>query len=207
MIYIARVKQEGSYLLAEFPDALGCQTFAEDKFELWEMAKEALEGWLEAHLVDGDAPPRPKRRRRTIDSMQIEVNPALSVALQIRWARQEAGLSQQDLAGRIGVSQQQIAKLERPGSNPSMETLAKIGNALGVHVDVELRGRAKKVDSGIVLAPARSRKMTNETRGRMERTRRKSRLESTLARVHPAASITVVAPPAGPKSQPKRRTI
>jgi len=137
MKYLAKLTKEGRYLLVEFPDAPGCQTFAETEAELHEMAKEALEGWLEAHLVDGEAPPRPKRRRKTVDTWQVEVSPALSVAVQIRWARQDAGLSQQELARRIGVSQQQIAKLEQPTSNPSLGTLSKIAEALGVHVDVE----------------------------------------------------------------------
>jgi len=38
------------------------------------------------------------------------------------------------------VSQQQIAKLERPGENPTIETIAKIAKALGVYLDVELVG-------------------------------------------------------------------
>jgi transcriptional regulator with XRE-family HTH domain len=36
------------------------------------------------------------------------------------------------------VSQQQIAKLERPGANPSMTTLRKIADALGVRLEMEL---------------------------------------------------------------------
>jgi transcriptional regulator with XRE-family HTH domain len=38
-------------------------------------------------------------------------------------ARREAGLTQAELARRLGVSQAAVAKLERPGANPTVETL------------------------------------------------------------------------------------
>lgn len=45
--------------------------------------------------------------------------------MQLRWLREEEGLSQAALAKRVGVSQQQVAKLEGPAANPSVATLAK----------------------------------------------------------------------------------
>jgi transcriptional regulator with XRE-family HTH domain len=38
-------------------------------------------------------------------------------------ARREAGLTQAELARRLGVSQAAVAKLERPGANPTIATL------------------------------------------------------------------------------------
>lgn len=141
MFYTAYVSREGRQVLAEFPDCPGCQTFADSGDELPAAAREALEGWLEAHLVDGQVPPEPKAHRKApagAKLAQIRVTPALAVALQIRWARAKAGLSQSDLAKRAGVSQQQIAKLERPGENPTIGTIQRIAEALGVNADVEL---------------------------------------------------------------------
>lgn len=66
------------------------------------------------------------------------VKPGLAIALEVRWARQDAGLSQAELAERAGVSQQQIAKLESPEGNPSVATIAKIARALGLRPVVEL---------------------------------------------------------------------
>src|SRR5207248_1254044 len=65
---------------------------------------------------------------------RIGVRPGLAAALQIRWARQDAGLTQKDFGARVGVSQQQIAKLENPDENPTLETLDKVSNALGLHM-------------------------------------------------------------------------
>ena len=62
MQYVATITREGKHWLAEFPDAPGCQTFAESEKGLRAMAQDALEGWLRAHLVSGDVPDRPRRR-------------------------------------------------------------------------------------------------------------------------------------------------
>jgi transcriptional regulator with XRE-family HTH domain len=45
-------------------------------------------------------------------------------AVLLRDARRRAGLTQRQLALRLGISQAAIAKLERPGANPTFATLA-----------------------------------------------------------------------------------
>ena len=142
MFYPALVFREGRHWLAEFPDAPGCQTFADSETALMARAAEALEGWLEAHLVDGQAPPAPKRSRRAEKGQQIRivrVSPALAVAVQLRWARARAKLTQAEVAKLAGVSQQQVAKLERPGENPTIATLEKVTRALGATLDISVR--------------------------------------------------------------------
>jgi DNA-binding XRE family transcriptional regulator/predicted RNase H-like HicB family nuclease len=139
MHYVAYISKEGRQTLAEFPDCPGCQTFAEGEV-LAEVAREALEGWLEAHLIDGQVPPRPVEHTgapQGMSSARVPVRPGLAAALEIRWARHDAKLSQGELGKKAGVSQQQIAKLENPDENPSLETLAKVARALGLEVNVE----------------------------------------------------------------------
>src|SRR5690349_24227687 len=120
MRYHAKVSRDGRHWNAIFLDAPGCATFAASRAKALLAAREALEGWLEAHLVDGRSPPKPAVASR---GEPVDVDPQLAIAVSLRWARQDAGLTQADLASRIGVSQQQIAKLERPGANPSIATL------------------------------------------------------------------------------------
>jgi antitoxin HicB len=134
--YHVRLEKEGRSWNAIFMDAPGCATYGRSRAQALAVAQEALEGWLEAHLVAGKAPPRPARA--CTDTAVVEVDPQLGLAIELRWARQDAGLSQTELAARVGVSQQQIAKLERPGANPSIATLRKVATALGVRVHVEL---------------------------------------------------------------------
>lgn len=139
MQYVTYISREGKHVLAEFPDCPGCQTFADSGDEIAAAAREALEGWLEAHLQDGQVPPRPVDRASAPAGKKVarvSVRPGLAAALQIRWARQDAGLSQKALGDLASVSQQQIAKLENPDENPSLETLARVARALGLEVSV-----------------------------------------------------------------------
>jgi transcriptional regulator with XRE-family HTH domain len=52
--------------------------------------------------------------------------------------RMNAGLSQDELAERIGVSQQTIAFWERSGKTPRSEVLSQLAEALGVSIEVLL---------------------------------------------------------------------
>lgn len=53
--------------------------------------------------------------------------------------RKQAGLTQADLAQRMGVSQQSLSALERNANNMSVANLIKVLNILGV--DLVLQGR------------------------------------------------------------------
>lgn len=139
MEYIAKITKEGRYTLAEFPDCPGCQTFSEPGEDLTVLAQDALSGWLEAHLMNDEAPPRPTTRRiRGGRSLAIEVPVTLAVRLALRWAREDEHLTQAQLARRVGVSQQQLAKLEGPRANPTIATLAAVAKGLGRHLSIEL---------------------------------------------------------------------
>src|SRR5690606_12885987 len=121
MRYHGIVTREGDQSLVELPDAPGCQTFAEEGEDIQVLAQEALEGWLEAHLVHGEAPPAPSAKRPRAPTggtvIDVPISPALGVRLAIRWARREMGLSQSALAQLVGVSRQQIVALESPDAN------------------------------------------------------------------------------------------
>jgi transcriptional regulator with XRE-family HTH domain len=59
----------------------------------------------------------------------------------VKQLRLEAGLTQAELAARAGVTVETVARLERvlrgrssANSNPSLETLVRLANALGVEV-------------------------------------------------------------------------
>lgn len=144
MEYWAQITPEGDRFLIEFPAAPGCQTFAEANEDVYAVASEAIEGWLEAHLVEGDAPPQPPTDRPATTPgvfVPIHIPATLGVRLAIRWARQSLGLSQAELAKRVGVTRQQISQLESPDANLTLETLEKLAVGLGLQVDVALRPR------------------------------------------------------------------
>lgn len=62
---------------------------------------------------------------------------AWDVALQITALRQQAGLSQKDLAKRLKTSQQQVSRLESPGyEGHSLSTLRRVADALHARVRI-----------------------------------------------------------------------
>ena len=58
----------------------------------------------------------------------------------VRKQRQPIGLTQQELAERIGVSTSFVGHVERGTRKASLETLVALSNALGVGVDYLLAG-------------------------------------------------------------------
>jgi transcriptional regulator with XRE-family HTH domain len=66
----------------------------------------------------------------------------------LRTARQRAGLTQVNLAQRAGLSQAEVARLERPGSNPTAATLERLVHATGHRLDL---ARADDVDETQLL--------------------------------------------------------
>ena len=140
MRYTAILRREGTNTLVTFPDCPGCQTFGRTRKRALARAREALEGWLEVHLVAGDAPPQPGTpSKRSSRSVPVDISPILAVRLQLRWARQSLGLTQAALAKRVGVTRQQIALLEAPDSNVTLRTLERVATAMNLRLEVELR--------------------------------------------------------------------
>lgn len=136
------VHREGRFITAEFPDCPGCQTFVERGEEIAPMAAEALQGWLEAWLAEGAAPPRPTTRLRAPRGrwvIAVPVPARLGLTLALRWAREDAGLSQAALARQLGVSQQAVAKVEHPDANPTVDTLLRVAAALGMSLTLDRR--------------------------------------------------------------------
>jgi DNA-binding XRE family transcriptional regulator len=63
----------------------------------------------------------------------------LRPGFELRAARDAAGLSQAELARRLGVSQQAVAQAERATANPTVARLAAWARALGLTLELELR--------------------------------------------------------------------
>lgn len=157
MHYDAIVTREGKRFTVTFPDCPGCNTFAETEDDVLPTAREALEGWLEANLAERLVPSRPSKHRAPANStmLRVDINLILSTTLQLRWARQERGMSQGALAELVGVSQQAIAKIEGPDANPTLDTIQKIADALGQKATLSFDDVP-----GFVMAPAKKKTAT-----------------------------------------------
>jgi ribosome-binding protein aMBF1 (putative translation factor) len=76
--------------------------------------------------------------RAEFDAAYDATRLAIEVGEQIRDAREEAGLSQRDLAARMGTSQAAVARLEAGGVGSTLTTLQKVAAALNLKIAVEL---------------------------------------------------------------------
>ena len=69
----------------------------------------------------------------------------------LRDARRQASLSQADLAHRLGISQAAVAKFERSGANPTVETLDRVLWATGRRLTLDAQPRpAAGVDESLI---------------------------------------------------------
>lgn len=76
--------------------------------------------------------------RAAFDEAYEATRLALEVGERVRHARSEAGLSQRELAARMGTSQAAVARLEAGGTGATLTTLQKVASALGLAVSVDL---------------------------------------------------------------------
>ncbi|KGH58608.1 XRE family transcriptional regulator [Oenococcus oeni IOEB_8417] len=60
----------------------------------------------------------------------------LDIAIKIRDLREREGLSQRELAERLGKPQSTIARIENGNVNPSFKTIEEIANKLGKHLQI-----------------------------------------------------------------------
>ena len=98
-----------------------------------EEAEELLRDWvldsLLASAADGeDRRDDLLRERPTGPALAFTGADLLPVVL--RLVRVRHGLSQEQLAERLGVTQQAYAKLERPGANPLVRTIQQVESAV-----------------------------------------------------------------------------
>lgn len=61
---------------------------------------------------------------------------ARAVALRVVEYRAEHGISQTELARRLGMKQPAVARLEAGEHNPSFETLARLSSSLGIEFHI-----------------------------------------------------------------------
>jgi ribosome-binding protein aMBF1 (putative translation factor) len=80
------------------------------------------------------------RARRAVDETDLYYAALADQVVEQRLARE---LSQRELAELCGTTQSAIARLERGGRPPRIDTLLRIANALDCELLIELRPRTK----------------------------------------------------------------
>ncbi len=75
--------------------------------------------------------------QREYDALEEE----FAIARAVIAARAHAGLTQEQLASRMGTTQSVIARLESGRSKPSLTTLEKLAAATGTHLKIQFEPR------------------------------------------------------------------
>ncbi|MGD0220614.1 MAG: helix-turn-helix transcriptional regulator [Acidimicrobiales bacterium] len=66
----------------------------------------------------------------------------------VRHAREESGITQHELAERLGCKQPAISRLEGGGVSPNMSTLQRIAEALGFQLEIQMVPRDRVFTTG-----------------------------------------------------------
>lgn len=92
------------------------------------MKKTQFDHYLERQMEDPDFAARFQKAGEAWD-----------VAVRLATLREQAGLTQSELARRVGTSQQQISRLESPSyEGHSLSMLRRVADALGTQVHVSI---------------------------------------------------------------------
>jgi ribosome-binding protein aMBF1 (putative translation factor) len=69
---------------------------------------------------------------------------ARAIAVAVVRFRTDRGLSQRGLASLLGMTQPQLARLERGDVNPSMDTLVRVAGGLGIELTIHVTPANRK---------------------------------------------------------------
>ena len=132
---------EDGTINVEFPDHPNIVTYGNDREHAIEMANEALNATIETEFDRSLPLPRPSRKptgKRGQEVVFIHLSPELRTAFLLRSWREDAGLSQSEIAKKLGISTQAYQRMERPGrSNLTVATLDRVASAIGKKLLIE----------------------------------------------------------------------
>ena len=68
-----------------------------------------------------------------------QLEPEYAIMQALIDARNEAGITQTELSKRTGIAQTDISKLERGNGNPSLKTLKRLAEGLGMTLELKFK--------------------------------------------------------------------
>ena len=71
-----------------------------------------------------------------------ELEPEFAIVKAMAEARRSTGITQEELSQRTGIAQSDISKLENGNANPSLKTLKRLADGLGMTLKVEFLAKA-----------------------------------------------------------------
>ena len=109
-----------------FPDLPGCFTYGETFDEAKAMAKEALTGYLQSVDARKMRLPDPSKLEGE-EVVYVEPETPVAFAIWLRKQREALGLSQSDVAKKLGIKYQTYQRIESPSkTNPTLKTIMRV---------------------------------------------------------------------------------
>lgn len=117
----------------EFPDLPGCFTSANTLAKAKAAAQSALNGYLES--LDSRKLSIPVPSRVTKNMTPIMPSLPISFAITLKQEREKQGLTQKEVAKRLGVNWSACQRIENPRrTNPTLVTLERLQGVFGTEL-------------------------------------------------------------------------
>ena len=78
------------------------------------------------------------------------LEPEFAIIQAIIDARKTTGLTQKQLSEKTGIAQADISRLENGNANPSLNTLKRLANAMGMTLKIEFTPPAEEKEKALV---------------------------------------------------------
>lgn len=127
-------------IVATFPDVPEAHTVGNDATQVLERAPDALETALAIYLDEGRVLPHPSRRRK--GQRLVALRPMAAAKLAIHQAMCDQGVSQVELARRLGRDPKDVRRLLDLMHRSRLDRLEAALAALGKRLIVEIRDAA-----------------------------------------------------------------
>jgi antitoxin HicB len=130
---------DGSAINVSFPDVAGALSWGDDQSEALALAQDCLVTALYGYVRDGEAIPRPgpAKGRPT-----IPVPPLVAAKLALYTAMRERGVSETELARRLGVTQKVVRSILHLKRRAHVAHLEHALAQLGVQLEVSVKDAA-----------------------------------------------------------------
>jgi antitoxin HicB len=152
-LYPVKVRRSGQTFLVKFPDLPEALTEGATREEAMENAFDCLEEAVASRIAGHEDIPKPGFLKDGF-APAVALSALMSAKAALYLARREAGLSNVQLAKRLGLDERQVRRLQDPATSSRLPEIERAIDALGQRLEVRLVSKAPNKKAA---APAKRR--------------------------------------------------